>query len=61
MRASQHISNCMLTRTFNFTLSVLALPIGTLIALMDWNNGRTFRENLREIMATEVQDKDNDL
>jgi hypothetical protein len=51
----------MLTRTFNFTLSVLALPIGTLIALMDWNNGRTFRENLREIMATEVQDKDNDL
>ena len=26
-------------------------PICSLIALMDWGNGKTYRENLREVMG----------
>ena len=30
---------------------VMTFPICGIIALMDWNNGRSFKENLREVMG----------
>jgi hypothetical protein len=48
----------MLSRTLNLILSLLALPICALIALMDHNNGRTFTSNLREVMGVDAQHKD---
>ena len=30
---------------------VMTFPICSLIALMDWGNGKTYRENLREVMG----------
>ena len=30
---------------------ILTFPICSLIALMDWGNGKTYRENLREVMG----------
>ena len=48
----------MLSRTLNLILSLLALPICALIALMDHNNGNTFRDNLREVMGIKADNKD---
>ena len=30
---------------------IMSFPICSLIALMDWGNGKTYRENLREVMG----------
>ena len=30
---------------------IMPFPICSLIALMDWGNGKTYRENLREVMG----------
>ena len=30
---------------------IMTFPICSLIALMDWGNGKTYRENLREVMG----------
>ena len=30
---------------------LITFPICSIIALMDWGNGKTFRENLREVMG----------
>tara|TARA_B100000941_G_C28378984_1_gene486277 strand:- start:205 stop:363 length:159 start_codon:yes stop_codon:yes gene_type:complete len=30
---------------------IMTFPICGIIALMDWNNGRSFKENLREVMG----------
>lgn len=30
---------------------VMTFPICGIIALMDWHNGRTYRENLKEVMG----------
>ena len=30
---------------------MMTFPICSLIALMDWGNGKTYRENLREVMG----------
>ena len=30
---------------------VMTFPICSLIALMDWGNGKTYRENLREVIG----------
>ena len=30
---------------------ILTFPICSLIALMDWGNGKTYTENLREVMG----------
>ena len=29
----------------------MTFPICGVIAIMDWNNGRTFKENIREVMG----------
>ena len=30
---------------------IMTFPICSLIALMDWGNGKTYKENLREVMG----------
>lgn len=30
---------------------IMTFPICSVIAIMDWNNGRTFKQNLREVMG----------
>ncbi len=34
---------------------VMTFPICSLIALMDWGNGKTYKENLREVMGIKQQ------
>lgn len=34
---------------------IMTFPICSLIALMDWGNGKTFKENLREVMGIKQQ------
>ena len=36
---------------------LITLPICSLIALMDWNNGKTFIENLKEILGVQQNNK----
>ena len=34
---------------------IMTFPICSLIALMDWGNGKTYKENLREVMGIKQQ------
>ena len=36
---------------FMLLFYITCLPICVIIALMDWNNGRGFKTNLREVMG----------
>ncbi len=39
---------------FMLLFYITCLPICVIIALMDWNNGRGFRDNLREVMGVKA-------
>ena len=51
----------MIRKAIDYTIIplfyLITLPICSLIALMDWNNGKTFIENLKEILG--VRQKHN--
>ena len=34
---------------------IMTFPICSLIALMDWGNGKTYKENLREVVGIKKQ------
>jgi len=51
----------MIRKVIDYTIIplfyLITLPICSLIALMDWNNGKTFIENLKEILGVQQNNK----